>query len=513
MRRVAFILLPFWPTDRWRRLHDDDAETPFALTQTVKSALRLSSLNAAALRQGLVAGLPLADARAMVPALRHAPRPTADEDQDLMRLARWCACFSPFTAPAPDAFEAHGLMLDITGVSHLFGGEAGLLATIQAKFSALGLTARVAAADTIGIAAALAGFDRRAQTGFVAPCGVGLDAIAALPPAALRLPAALADNVRALGLKRIADVMGIARASLARRFGPVLLQRLDQASGAAAEPLDPLAPATRLFVLRRLLEPIITPEALETVVRDCVAGLCAQARDAGAGVRRVRLDLFTVGQDTLSLTAGFAHPQTNPAQVFRVLHERIGRTLQGRDFGFGIEAALLTAVQFERLEAHAVDLDPTAARALEADHALMGLLDNVRARLGADAVIAARGRESHMPERAQARTGPAPVQPRSDRPLFLLPRPEPIEALAETPDGPPRSFRWRRLSFRVARAQGPERIAEEWWRTLPSEQNSGKTRDYFCVETQEGRRLWLYREGLYGVETDRPRWFVHGSFP
>lgn len=504
---MVFILLPFWPTDRWRRLHKTDAASPFGLTETIKSAVRLSSLNAAAMAQGLSAGLPLADARAMTPALRHAPRPVAEEEADLRRLARWCACFSPFVAPAPAVFNAHGLMLDISGVAHLFGDEAQLIARMRDTLAGLGLTTRIAAADTIGIAAALAGFDPRAQAGMSAPPGAGLAAIAALPPAALRLPVDVADGLRALGLKRIADLMRLERSSLTRRFGPLVMQRLDQASGVQAEPLDPIAPATRLFVLRRLLEPIITPEPLEQVVRDAATAICAQAVAMGVGVRRLRLDLFTVGQSTLSLTAGFAQPQTDSVQVVRVLRECIARSLDGRDFGFGVEAVLLTAVQFERLHAQAMDLDPYAGRIREADQALTTLLDGLRARLGVDAVIQAHGRDSHLPERAQARAGSTPVQARSDRPLFLLSHPEPIEALAETPDGPPRSFRWRRLSFRVARAQGPERIGDEWWRA------PGMTRDYFRIETQEGRRLWVFREGGYGVEADRPRWFVHGSFP
>ena len=93
------------------------------------------------------------------------------------------------------------------------------------------------------------------------------------------------------------------------------------------------------------------------------------------------------------------------------------------------------------------------------------------------------------------------------RPLRLFARPEPIEALAEVPDGPPLRFRWRRVLHNVAAIEGPERIAAPWWRRA-----GAPTRDYFRAEDTEGRRFWLYREGLWGLETKQAKWFVHGLF-
>jgi protein ImuB len=96
-----------------------------------------------------------------------------------------------------------------------------------------------------------------------------------------------------------------------------------------------------------------------------------------------------------------------------------------------------------------------------------------------------------------------------DRPIRLFSSPEPIEAIAaEVPEGAPASFRWRRVFHRVAASEGPERIAPEWWRADGSE----GTRDYFRVEDEEGRRFWLYRQGLYGELPQGPRWFMHGIF-
>lgn len=500
--------MPHWPTDRQRRQSPTPPppDAPFVLTEVSANALRISAANVAALELGLAPGMPLADARALTPDLAHAERAFPDERADLERLARWCARYSPFVAPVGEAFGASGLMFDITGVAHLFGDEPALAAAMAAGIRGLGLAASVAIADTPGLAAALAGFDPRAKAGYVAPVGAGLPAIAHLPTACLRLPKDMDAALRAVGLKRVGDLERIARASLARRFGAELIARLDQASGAQGEPVDPIAPATPIFALRKLLEPLVTLDPLARVAGDLCADLALRLDAAGVGARAVRLDLFRVDGEAASVTVGFAQPERDAARLRRIVVERMERGLEGVDLGFGVEAAMLVATSTPRVIAQAVDLDPEAARRADAARSFASLSDTLVARLGDEAIFSVAGRDSHLPERAQTRRAGSAISARADRPLFLLARPEPIEALAEIPDGPPRSFRWRRLSFRVARAEGPERIGDEWWRAV------APSRDYFRVETVEGRRLWLFREGLYGRETDRPRWFVHGSF-
>ncbi len=128
--------------------------------------------------------------------------------------------------------------------------------------------------------------------------------------------------------------------------------------------------------------------------------------------------------------------------------------------------------------------------------------------------------EAHLPEQAEAAAPAVLGEARSRgegletgasgapaRPLRLFVRPEPIEALAEVPDGPPLRFRWRRVLHDVAATEGPERIAAPWWRRA-----NAPTRDYFRAEDSRGRRFWLYREGLFGCETAQAKWFVHGVF-
>ena len=102
---------------------------------------------------------------------------------------------------------------------------------------------------------------------------------------------------------------------------------------------------------------------------------------------------------------------------------------------------------------------------------------------------------------------PEPGEPPT-RPFHLFDPPQPIEVIAEVPDGPPHQFRWRRATHAVRRYEGPERIAAEWWRRRD---NGGLTRDYYRVEDVHGRRYWLFRHGLYDEKPD-PRWYIHGVF-
>jgi protein ImuB len=173
----------------------------------------------------------------------------------------------------------------------------------------------------------------------------------------------------------------------------------------------------------------------------------------------------------------------------------------------------LHVLSAERLAEHQAELSPAADK--ENGDRLAALVDVLRHRLGARNVRRLWPRESHIPERAvraQPFDAEAPVWPARDdaplRPLILLVPAEPAEVIALIPEGPPRRFRWRGVTYQVAHAQGPERIAAEWWR----DRNPRPTRDYYMVEDEAGRRFWIFREGLYGREVAEPRWFLHGLF-
>ncbi len=453
--------------------------------------------------------MPLADARALCPDLQVGAADFTGDAAALARLAQGCGRYSPWTAPE----GTDGIWLDVTGCAHLHGGEAGLAREVVERLARRGLTCRAAIADTPGTAWALAHYGS-GPTAVVAGGGQRT-ALAPLPVAALRLDPATAETLVRLGLRRVGDLYAVPRAALARRFGTALAECLDQALGTVAEPLSPLAPPPVHWARCRFAEPITTAEAIAQATRELLARLCRHLTDEGKGARRLTLSFFRIDNSIVSVTIGTARPNRAPAHLFRLLEERFGEI----DPGHGIEDMMLAAGVVEDLTAAQLALPalaPASQGGLGDEAALAALVDRLANRLGAAALGRPQLRESHLPERAVrfvpplAGTGAGagagagwPLDRR--RPLRLLRHPEPVEAMAPVPDDPPLLFRWRRMAHRVRRADGPERIAGEWWRSLEA------TRDYYTVEDEEGRRFWVYRAGLYRPEAP-PRWFMHGMF-
>ena len=404
-------------------------------------------------------------------------------------------------------------MLDVSGVAHLFGGEAGLLADVQARFARARLTLRVGLADTPGAARALARFGRES----VAPAGLAGKAFNRLfhdlPVAALGIAPALAADLARAGLRRIGDLAMRPRAPIAARFGAPLLARLDELHGLTRPSIEPRFPAPDFVAERRFASPIQHQEAVEATLHRLADDLVALLERRMKGARRLELALFRVDGATQRLQVAASRPLTEARAIKNLFRERL---LHGDpiDPGFGIDLMRLSCLMAE----DAAPSQHAFERAFEAEQAkaLAELIDRLSARLGASRVTRQTLADAHIPERSvvarAAARGEAQgvrqeaLQATPPRPLRLFERPEPIEALAEVPDGPPLRFRWRRVLREVAAIEGPERIAPPWWRG-----GEGPTRDYFRAEDSFGRRYWLYREGLYG-ETARPRWFVHGVF-
>ncbi|MFW6413081.1 MAG: DUF6504 family protein, partial [Oceanicaulis sp.] len=374
---------------------------------------------------------------------------------------------------------------------------------------ALGLTAYAAAAPTIGLAWALA----RAEAPYTDKGRISVEAarpaLDALPVETLRV-GETAGKLRRFGLTRAGDLLGLPRASLARRFGIDLVRRLDQASGAERETLTPLKPQADLRARVRFADPLQTLDAIKDAAARAIDNLCTALETEGLGATRLRLTLYRVDGAAKDLVVGAAAPSRDPAHLSRLVRERLDRAVI--DIGFGVDLVEAGAALARRIEAGQTDLSADAG---EAGAEQARLADRLNARLGEGAACRCMPENSWIPERA-ARWGaqgvPAGRWPERTerRPLLILDRAEPAEAVAEIPDGPPRRFTWRRVRHTVSKAEGPERIAPEWWRAPPGS-GAGKVRDYFRVETGEGRRFWLYREGLYGRETDHPAWFVHGA--
>lgn len=499
--------LPRWPIERLRPSPADSPARPFVLTQAGAGGERLYALTPSAEAAGLTGGLGVADARALAPALQARAADPAEDRAALKRFARWAGRFSPWTAPDPGVPGLDGVLLDITGCAGVFGGEDQLLTRLVEEARALGLTASAAAAPTLGLAWALARFSAPATArGWVGVDDVG-GALPGLPVEALRI-GDTAPKLKRFGLKRVADLQALPRAALAKRFGLALVRRLDQASGQERESLTPLSPQADLRARVRFAEPLQTLEAMTAAAGDATARLCDALEREGLGVTRLRITLYRVDGRARDLLIGVAAPSRDPDHLGRLLKERLARA--SIDIGFGVDLVEAGAALARRLDHAQGDMASSGVEGGEAAR----LADRLNARLGADAVQRPHARNSHLPERAAGWSPDAagarwPARAER-RPLLIFDRPEPAEAVAEIPDGPPRRFTWRRVRHDVKRAEGPERIAPEWWRA-PAGAGPGLTRDYFRVETETGRRFWLYRDGLYASETMQPAWFVHGA--
>ena len=464
----------------------------------------IAAADAAARAQGLRASMPLAHATAMVPDLAVVEADARGDLRALSGLAAWCLHLSPTTAPDPP----DGLWIDITGCAHLHGGEAPMLEALVGRLAAAGLSARAGLADTPGAAHAVARHGGGAVT-IVAPGGQA-DALALLPPRALRIADETADGLRRLGFDLIGQLIGTPRGPLARRFGDGLLLRLDQAMGRAPEPIRPVLPPGTIRVRRAFVEPIATAEAFAAVIPVLVGEACTALERCGAGARTLDLVFERVDGGAQAVRVGTARPTRDAAHLARLLDERI----EAVDPGLGVEAMRLALTLVEPLapaqRGNGLDGGPGDA----AD--IAGLIDRLSNWLGIGKVYRVAPVESDVPERAVAAVPPlAPAAGPGwvtawPRPARLLPRPEPVEAVGLLPDHPPRAFTWRRVRHSVLRADGPERISGEWWRRSSE---VAAVRDYWTVETENGRRFWLFRQGN-GVDpaTGGLAWFLHGFF-
>jgi len=440
----------------------------------------------------------LTDARAICPDLATRPADLAREAAALAGLRRWAGRYAPMVAT--DGVD--GLMADISGVPHLFGGEADLRDDLQARLERAGLQAASAIAGTRGAAHALA----RHGGGIVAD-GRLAEGIGHLPVTALRVDHDTAEALARVGLARIADVIHLPRAPLARRFGPGLVLRLDQALGAQAEPVA-AEPDTPHFGVRMTLpEPIGKQEDVMAGLARLLERLCAKLAQHRMGARRVRFELRRVDRGSAQVEIGLARPMRDPVRIAALFAKGVDEI----DSGFGIDALRLSAPVIEALAPEQIGSGP----AIRFEDALADLLSSVGNRIGFDRVLRLLPATSLIPERSfllapAAYSIAEPMRHRAGtkRPITLFP-PEPVTAASGTP---PASFRWRRMRFTTLRATGPERITPEWWFDDPAWRSG--LRDYWRIETQEGPRLWLFvtpqAQGWNGPQD--ANWYVQGEF-
>ncbi|MBD3664793.1 DNA polymerase Y family protein [Sulfitobacter sp. TSTF-M16] len=493
--------------DRWRRIVSQqrtlpDDTVPVILAAPGSHGPVVHALSAAAKALGIELGARVVDVQAIHPDLHVENADPAGDLKLLDRVALWARRWCPWTVR-----DAHdGIVMDVTGAAHLFGGEAAMLRDMATRFRMQGLSARLAMAPTRGAAQMLARFG---PAGAVCGADDVAAAVAPLPVAALRLEVETVRLLHRLGLKTLGLLMEVPRVALMRRFDRLAADRnplvlLDRALGRAADPLNAPPEGQRWLARARLAEPVIDPVPhLDGLAED----LCAQMAGAEQGARQLRLTIYRVDGEWRSRDVALAQPSREPAHLLRLLTGK----LEGIDPGFGFDLLTLEALRAEPLALHQDPLDG----ARDAARDVAGLLDRLSARLGPQKISWSTWTESHLPERVEGRVpalaGKAEAAPvlLRDRPVRVLMPPEEIAVLYAVPEGPPARFSWRRVSYLSTRHEGPERIAPEWWQDRPGT----RLRDYYKVEVQGGRRFWLYREGILGDgRGGDPRWFLHGVF-
>jgi protein ImuB len=516
-QRILSLWLPRLSTDRLARLCARSPEAKPTVVYGKRGNLDfIVALDGKAERLGLYQGLAMAQARAMHPAIvavEEEPRAAA---KLLDTLADWCLRYTPLVAC--DGYD--GLLLDITGCAHLYGGEAALSADLAARLKRAGLAQRIAVAGTIGAAYAAARYGKPG----IHENGDERALLAAMPMAALRIEAGVSAALARVGLKLIGDIIDLPRAPLAARFGAELLRQLDRALGHEEEPLTPRLPVAPYIAEQRFAEPIAREEDVLAVTEQLAARLEAMLERRGDGARKLELILFRTDGALRWLSAGTSRPLRDPAEIRALFVERLAALNDDLDPGFGFDMARLSVVAAEACIDEQIGLNDS-----DTGPALSRLIDHLSARLGGARVRRLIAQDSHIPELA-AVSLPAQIKSEDNgwaafrryrgeqgigpRPLRLLPKPEPIKAIAEVPDGPPQRFWWRNALHEVVAAEGPERIERVWWTD-----QGGKARDYFRVEDKSGLRFWLFRAGLYrDLSKDDwdagrfPQWFMHGAF-
>jgi protein ImuB len=539
--RIASIWWPHLAIERWRRTRGNcaAADAPVVLTIEGTHGLLITAVTQAAAERGAQAGARLTDARAIDPALIAVPADPEGDRALVERLARWAMRWAPLV----EVDGADGLRLDITGVAHLFGGEGAMGADMKTRFAAIGLTARVAIADTAAAAWALAHF----------PSSAGK--VRDLPAAALRLSPDTLRTLERLGLKTIGALMDMPRLALARRFRGAddVVDALDRLTGRKPEPLTATPSDRPPRALLKLEEPALNSEAGVQALERLIPTLVEQLQHRHLGARKLTLTGFRVDGSIAEANVATTIASREPKHLQRLLAEKAAAL----DPEFGFDAFALEASWAEPLGAAQESLvdEPSPERDLAR------LVDRLSVKLGPECVRRPIARQSHLPERASGWVsairsslsrsdregdhgakrrgggvkrnlsraplgiaGAKPLHPSTSssgphpqpaareelrRPQRLLDRSEAIAVIYATPEGLPRRFVWRRAVHDIVKAQGPERIAPEWWR----QSAASRLRDYYRIEDAEGRRYWIYREGVIGDgRGGAPNWFIHGLF-
>ena len=510
-RRYLALWFPYLPADRLRRNPASGLapEVPLAFTDKVKGALRLVAVDQASRSLGLEPGMILADARARVPELKAFERDEASDRAWLEQLADGCVRYTPMVA----IDDSNGLILDVTGCTHLHGDESSLASDIEKRMAKLRMTMRVAFATTSRAAHALARYQSLAvkdETSAILKLAIG----------ALELAPDTTQGLMRAGLKTVGELARRPMTIIAARFGAETVTALRELLGEVAKPIEPRIPLSPILAERRFAEPVARTEYALRMLGNLAQEVGRQLEECGEGGRRFEAYFFRSDGLVRQIAVETGQPSRDPALIMRLLNERIETLSDPIDPGFGFDLIRLAVPATQTLAVTQLKLGGGAAHGAE----VAELVDRMSNRLGRGRVLRLVPHDSHIPEQMQLAlpaveavrpdaSWPRPVAGEPPlRPLHLFHPPQPIQVIAEVPDGPPHRFCWRRKFHEVKRFEGPERIASEWWnRPDGSIDRIGLTRDYYRVEDARGRRFWVFRHGLF-EEKSAPQWYLHGLF-
>jgi len=470
---------------------------PFVIAAPERGRMVIKAANTEAQAKGIDTDMVVADCRAILPTLQVFDDKPGDAAKLLNALAEWCLCYTPTVAI--DGMD--GLILDVSGCAHLWGGEKPYLKDIATKLRCFGYDVRLAIADTVGAAWAICRFGKASP--IVEPHNQ-LEALMLLPPAALRLEAPILERLKKLGLYQIQNFINMPRKALRRRFGQSILTRLDQALGQEHETLLPIQPIEPYLERLPCPEPIRSPTGIEIALKKLLEQLCTRLAKEEKGLRKCVLKCYRIDGIMKQIEIGTSRPSRNVAHLFKLFDLKIAMI----EPALGIEVFTIEAAIVEDISA----IQDALWNFTEGGNgtAVGELLDRIAGKLGIDTIHRYLPDEHYWPERSVKLASSLSETPQTawrrdlPRPIHLLPAPETIEVTVPMPDYPPMLFRYRDELHHVSKADGPERIEQEWW------QAQGHYRDYYCVEDEKGRRYWLFRLGSY--ETGDPKWFIHGFF-
>lgn len=497
-RRYLSIWFPHLMTD-WFTLREPALKSsPFVLRSPSHGRMIITAASGIAETRGIYPGMVLADARAIFPELQVRDDQPGLSEKLLLKIAEWCIRFTPVAAvDSPD-----GIMLDISGCSHLWGGDELYLAEIQKRFHERGYKVRLAVADTIGAAWAIARFGQGTN---VIKSGTHMEALLPLPPAALRLETGTVERLHKLGLRQIGQFITMPRNTLRRRFGTDFIKRLNQALGLEEETLQPVQPVVPYSERLPCLEPIVTATGIKIALQRLLETLCKRLEREQKGLRTAIFKGYRVDGKVEQVEIGTSRASCSVKHLLKLFEDKLS-TIEP---DLGIELFILEA---PKVEDHA----PAQEKLWEGsggldDLRISELVDRLAGRVGMSAIHRYVPDEHYWPERSFKQATTLTEQPATDwkndrpRPVRLLCNPEPVEVAAPIPDYPPMHFRHKGKLHTIKKADGPERIEQEWWI------QEGEHRDYYVVEDESGARYWLFRLGHY--IGDKPhRWYLHGFF-